>query len=208
VTLLIRGWLFDKHQKLSNLKMFLSGNPSVTSVCGMERLDVVKNFPSYPYSRQSGFMSIVSLTAELPMKVLLQGAYVCEDGQINILFEECQVSLGVTRPGRILVRPSNLGNTDKRWLALVVLPGQLVVPEAFSQVLEYAAQSDSDVRVFGTLERVHVEGRGRLSLGSRVMEHPLEDLASLLCLLNTTVSEVIVIGTLDTSLVAQQMAPA
>jgi hypothetical protein len=40
------------------------------------------------------------------------------------------------------------------------------------------------------------------------MEHPLEDLASLLCLLNTTVSEVIVIGTLDTSLVAQQMAPA
>lgn len=202
--LVIRGWIFDTLSKIKDLRIFNLLGDTGTTIASLTRNDVVLNMRSYPHSRASGFLSLLPLRHAAD-ELQLRASYHVSGEQINAVFENTPVSLGVANPGET-IRPSRIHlSRDKNYVAVVLLPKWTPAASVIEFILKEQGALSTDVVVFSDMPKQQLDGLSSETTWHQRADAGLDDIAGTLLKFPKTLSGITLVGSLASDIVREQL---
>jgi hypothetical protein len=204
--LAVRGWIFDIHSRLTNLRITNPHGESGTTVSNLTRDDVVTNMRSFKHSRTSGFVSLLPLRTEIN-DFQLHASYHASGEQINIVFERTPVSLGITAPGTLIATSTIELSSIQDYVAVVVHSKLTPDVDMLDAVVREHAPSTTNFVVFSDLPRDELDKASSAAAWHRRINGNLADATGTLLRYRKTLRKIVLVGPAASELLHTHVLP-
>jgi hypothetical protein len=204
LALAVRGWIFDKESHLSNLRIMIPRSDVGTTISNLHRHDVVVNMRRFRHSLASGFVSLIPIK-EPPTELALGASYKVDKEQINVVFENTPISLGIALPGELVGASSTVLPKENGLLALVLLPDWTPEPAVITSIIERYSTPQTTLAVFSTLSTQQLNKLSGSPMWHTRIEVGINDIAGTLLQRGTNLRQIVVTGAVASDIVQTQL---